>query len=147
MSFEAGIPVTKVRDMHANGFDLKKTARIISNAFIHMIFEKGFVHSDPHPGNLLMRKKIGKNGKEDLELVILDHGLYTNLTKETRLSYTKLWRGILSQDMEMIKEGSIEMGADYYELFAAMVVNRTYKDIMNKDKSTKTKSRLGMVKS
>jgi aarF domain-containing kinase len=39
-----------------------------------MIYEKGFVHSDPHPGNMFVRKK--KNGK-DLELVILDHGIYT----------------------------------------------------------------------
>jgi len=74
---------------------LKGLARLISEVFIYMIYEKGFVHSDPHPGNLFVRKKV-INGRDDIELVILDHGIYTDLPEDTRLSYTKLWRGILS---------------------------------------------------
>jgi hypothetical protein len=59
------------------------------------------------------------------------------------LSYTKLWRGILSQDEKMIRESSKELGADFYELFAAIIVNRTYDDIMKKEKLVQTNSRLG----
>lgn len=110
-----------------------------------MIFEKGFVHSDPHPGNMFVRKKKNAKNDNDLELVILDHGLYTNLTEETRLSYTKLWRGILSQDEPMIKEASKELGADFFELFTAMIVNRTYDDVMNQEKHAQTKQRLGQA--
>jgi aarF domain-containing kinase len=105
-----------------------------------MIYEKGFVHSDPHPGNMFVRKT--KNGK-DIELVILDHGIYTELPEATRLAYTKLWRGILSQDEPMIRESAKELGADFYELFAAIIVNRTYDDIMKKEKLAQTNSRLG----
>lgn len=65
--------------MYEQGIDLKRTAKIISNSFVHMVFEEGFVHSDPHPGNLFIRKKVLPNGKEDIELVILDHGIYTRL--------------------------------------------------------------------
>jgi hypothetical protein len=43
----------------------------------------------------------------------------------------------------MIKRASKELGADFYELFTAIIVNRTYDDIMDKEKSSKTKSRLG----
>jgi aarF domain-containing kinase len=43
----------------------------------------------------------------------------------------------------MIKESSKELGADFYELFAAIIVNRTYDDIMKKGKQMNTKSRLG----
>lgn len=135
MSFEKGIPVTHVKEIHAAGIDLRRLAKIISESFIYMIFEKGFVHSDPHPGNLFVRKKNLPNGKEDIELVILDHGIYTDLPQETRLSYTKLWRGILSQDEPMIKEASKELGADFYELFTAIIVNRTFDDVMNKEKT------------
>ena len=45
-----------------------------------MIFEEGFVHSDPHPGNLFVRQKKDSKNKGDIELVILDHGIYTTLT-------------------------------------------------------------------
>ena len=57
-----------------------------------MIFEAGFVHGDPHPGNMHVRK--GEDG--ELKLILLDHGIYTELDNKTRLAYTKLWRGILS---------------------------------------------------
>lgn len=143
MSFEEGIPVSHVREMHAQGIDLKKLSRIISETFIYMIYEKGFVHSDPHPGNMFVRKTKGAKSGSDIELVILDHGIYTSLPNETRLSYSKLWRGILSQDEKMIRESAKELGADFYELFAAIIVNRTYDDIMKKDKLAHTKSRLG----
>jgi aarF domain-containing kinase len=104
-----------------------------------MIFKEGFVHADPHPGNLFVRPM--PDGKP--QLVILDHGIYTELSEETRLSYTKLWRGILSQDEMTIKEASHELGADFYQLFTAMIVNRTYEDVMDKKKKSKVKARLG----
>ena len=44
-----------------------------------MIFKDGFVHADPHPGNLFVRLKDNYKNKSDLELVILDHGIYTTL--------------------------------------------------------------------
>lgn len=47
----------------------------------------------------------------------------------------------------MIKEASKELGADFYELFTAIIVNRTYDDVMNKEKAVKTKARLGQVQS
>ena len=39
-----------------------------------MIFVQGYVHCDPHPGNILISKS--ENSK-NIQLVLLDHGLYT----------------------------------------------------------------------
>lgn len=44
----------------------------LGSLYSEMIFKYGFVHSDPHPGNLLINKD--KNGQ--LNLILLDHGLY-----------------------------------------------------------------------
>ena len=66
MSFEEGIPATNVREMHALGIDLKQCAQIISEAFTHMIFVEGFVHSDPHPGNIFVRLKEYPDGSKDV---------------------------------------------------------------------------------
>ena len=91
MSFEEGISVTKVKEMDKQGIDLKKLAQTISETFNHMIFEEGFVHGDPHPGNMHVRK----DADGELKLILLDHGIYTELETKTRHAYTKLWRGIL----------------------------------------------------
>lgn len=123
--------------------DLKRVARLISETFIHMIFEEGFVHSDPHPGNIFIRPKTMPNGEKDIEVVLLDHGIYTDLTKETRLSYNKLWRGILTQNEIKIKQASKELGADFFELFTSMIVNRKYEDVMDQEKTYQMKTRLG----
>ena len=60
MSFEQGISVGKVKEMHSQGINLKDVSKVISEAFNHMIYEKGFVHGDPHPGNMMAR--IDENG-------------------------------------------------------------------------------------
>ena len=143
MSFEEGTSVSRIQKLHDQGIDLKKCARVISETFNRMIFIEGFVHCDPHPGNLFVRAKTQPDGSKDLEIVLLDHGIYTQLTNETRLSYTTLWRGLLTQDERKIRNSSKELGADFYELFSAMIVGRKYEDIMDPENKFKTKSRLG----
>ena len=47
--------------------------------FSEMIFTYGFVHADPHPGNVLINPKFGEkisNKSTDFEIVLIDHGLY-----------------------------------------------------------------------
>lgn len=60
----------KLQDHKINRFDI---CRKLGDLFSHMIFVKGFLHSDPHPGNILVRKD-----PEDKEVTVylLDHGLY-----------------------------------------------------------------------
>ena len=94
MSFEKGLSVTKVREMRDQGIDLKSVAKVITEAFMRMTFEKGFVHGDPHPGNMFIRRKEGGR-PDEVELVILDHGVYAELSDEARINYALLWRGIL----------------------------------------------------
>ncbi|XP_055144599.1 aarF domain-containing protein kinase 1 isoform X8 [Symphalangus syndactylus] len=57
-------------------FDFLKISRHLGKMYSEMIFVNGFVHCDPHPGNVLVRKHPG-TGKA--EIVLLDHGLYQDL--------------------------------------------------------------------
>lgn len=43
----------------------------------------------------------------------------------------------------MIKDASVDLEVDFYQLFAAMVVDRKYEDIMDKTKKQNMKQRLG----
>ncbi|EAS05302.2 ABC1 family protein (macronuclear) [Tetrahymena thermophila SB210] len=145
MEFIDGFPIMDVPTLKREKFDMKKIAYTISDTFSQMIFQNGFVHSDPHQGNLLLRKvKDPKNPHKTIDqVVLLDHGLYKNLSPQFRLSYSKLWKGIITQNEELIQKSSIELGVkeDQYPLFASMITSRTYEDLMDDKKSVKERLR------
>ena len=109
MSFEEGVSVTELPRIQAQGLDLREVARLLSTAFARQIFRDGFVHCDPHPGNVFVRERDGK-----AQLVLLDHGLYAELDEQTRFDYAMLWRGLLTQDEELIRVHSRCLGTDLH---------------------------------
>nr|XP_045252761.1 aarF domain-containing protein kinase 1 isoform X2 [Macaca fascicularis] len=102
-------------------------SRHLGKMYSEMIFVNGFVHCDPHPGNVLVRKHPG-TGKA--EIVLLDHGLYQVLTEEFRLNYCHLWQSLIWTDMKRVKEYSQRLGAgDLYPLFACMLTARSWNSV------------------
>ena len=59
------------------GFKPEKVAELVSRTFNEMIFIHGDVHCDPHAANLFLRKNEATG---QLQLVLLDHGLYRQVT-------------------------------------------------------------------
>ncbi len=112
----------------------------MAQIFYRQIFEFGFVHSDPHQGNLFIRKE-NINGKLITRLVLLDHGLYSELDKDFVRNYALVWRGIIMQNADSIKKGCIGLGVDKYELFVAVISNKRYQDVMRKELKYETKKR------
>lgn len=110
-----------------------------------MIYERGFIHCDPHPGNILIKEK----GKNDVELVLLDHGLYQvkfqiettlfinkfllnfqTLTDDFRIEYSKLWISLMKSDIEGIKNHANHLGVGHlYGLLATMVTSRSWEAV------------------
>lgn len=54
MEFVTGIKIDKVKILEKKEIDKKIIARRLSTSFFKQIFEYGFFHADPHPGNLLV---------------------------------------------------------------------------------------------
>lgn len=55
-----------------------QVANKVVTMFAQQIFHSGFVHADPHPGNILVRPLPKGQGAE---IVLLDHGLYMPIDK------------------------------------------------------------------
>ncbi len=66
MSFEEGTSITYLPKIREQGLDLKEIARLLSTAFAKQIFVHGFVHCDPHPGNIFVRKVYDSTLKKDV---------------------------------------------------------------------------------
>uniref|UniRef100_A0A0A9BUQ2 ABC1 atypical kinase-like domain-containing protein n=1 Tax=Arundo donax TaxID=35708 RepID=A0A0A9BUQ2_ARUDO len=71
-----------------------KVAKALIELFGEMIFVHGFVHGDPHPGNIL----VSPQGHGKFSLVLLDHGIYRELDQKFRLDYCQLWKALILLD-------------------------------------------------
>ncbi|XP_070787540.1 aarF domain-containing protein kinase 1 isoform X1 [Pituophis catenifer annectens] len=108
-------------------FDFLKISRNLGKIYSEMIFVNGFVHCDPHPGNVLVRK-CPTTGKS--HIILLDHGLYQVLTDSFRLDYCRLWQALIKADIKQIKKYSQHLGAgDLYPLFACMLTARSWESV------------------
>ncbi|XP_058515409.1 uncharacterized aarF domain-containing protein kinase 5 [Ochotona princeps] len=113
----------KVNDLEAierQGLAVGDIAEKLTRAFAEQVFYSGFIHSDPHPGNVLVRK--GTDGMA--ELVLLDHGLYQFLDEKDRSALCQLWRAIILRDEAGMKAHAAALGVQDYLLFAEVLMQR-----------------------
>lgn len=128
MDFINGYSITDVERLKADKVPLDMIARTMAESFARMIFEVGFVHADPHPGNIF----VVKNGKNDYKLVLLDNGLYATLSDKTRINYAKMWKGIITRNESLLQESTNNLGVGFaFRLFTAMITNQTYDNAIN----------------
>lgn len=72
MDFVEGGQVNDLDYIRRHKIDPCEVSDKLGKLYSKMIFINGFVHSDPHPGNILVKK----NEKGTCDIVLLDHGLY-----------------------------------------------------------------------
>ncbi|KAG7245230.1 hypothetical protein INR49_023802 [Caranx melampygus] len=118
--FCSGCKINNVEAIKSQGLSLKDTADKLIKTFAEQIFYTGFIHADPHPGNVLVRP--GPDNKA--ELVLLDHGLYEYLSQHDRVALCKLWRSIVLRDEVAMEKYSKALGVKEYFLFCEMLLQR-----------------------
>ncbi|CAM9664002.1 unnamed protein product [Chrysoparadoxa australica] len=126
MEFIHGTKITERDQIDAEGLSPKRVARSVAHAFGQMIYYHGFVHCDPHPGNLMVREHpdgYGEGfegvwrrlmglltGKKRHQIVILDHGMYRRLDGNFRHNYCNLWKAFMTQDTALGHEMAKALG-------------------------------------
>ncbi|ELV13603.1 Putative aarF domain-containing protein kinase 5, partial [Tupaia chinensis] len=118
--FCEGCKVNDLEAIRSQGLAQRDVAEKLVRTFAEQIFYTGFIHSDPHPGNVLVRK--GLDG--EAELVLLDHGLYQFLDKKDRSALCQLWRAIILRDDAAMKAHAAALGVRDYLLFSEVLMQR-----------------------
>ncbi|KAM6074025.1 aarF domain-containing protein kinase 1 isoform 2-T4 [Chlamydotis macqueenii] len=134
MEFMEGGQVNDRAYMERNGINVNEISRNLGKLYSEMIFVNGFVHCDPHPGNVLV-KKCPASGKA--HIILLDHGLYQGpclplqvLSESFRMDYCRLWQALIKADMKRVQKYSRRLGAgDLYPLFACMLTARSWESV------------------
>lgn len=125
MEYIDGVKISDKRGLRRIDADPAYVCKLLTEVYSHQIFKWGFVHCDPHPGNILIhRRKDSWWG--GLEMVLLDHGLCNTIDSEFQYDYAELWKNIVLRDEDGISRSAKKLGVDRYELFAMMLTSRKW---------------------
>lgn len=104
------------------GLSLKDVMTTMVDLFSAQMFLWGWVHCDPHPGNIFIRRK--PSGKP--ELVLIDHGLYIHMDPDFRHQYARFWKALLTFDNKTLSEVAKGWGIKNPDMFASATLMRPY---------------------
>ncbi|CAL9146730.1 uncharacterized protein LOC135586769 isoform X1 [Musa acuminata AAA Group] len=122
MQFCSGHKVDDVEFMRDSNINPQEVAKSLMDIFAQMIFVHGFVHGDPHPGNIL----VSREGRTGFSIVLLDHGIYRELDERFRLDYCELWKALILLDSKKIQLLGEKFGVGKYsKYFPVIFTGRT----------------------
>jgi ubiquinone biosynthesis protein len=94
MQFVQGTPLRSFQAARFPELDPTKLARLGTNLYLKMIFNHGFYHADPHPGNILITDS-GSIG-------LLDFGMVGRISERLREDIEAMLVAIIQQDVSML---------------------------------------------
>ncbi len=77
-----GIKISEIEELHAAGLDPREITRRGAHILLRQVFEIGFFHGDPHPGNLFV---LPEN-----VICLLDFGMVGSVDRQTREDFVDL---------------------------------------------------------
>ncbi|KAF9572746.1 hypothetical protein EC968_009474 [Mortierella alpina] len=110
-----------IQDM---GLSPKKVMESVVDVFAHQLFISGFVHCDPHPGNVLVRKHPDNPKRH--QLLLLDHGLYMRESEAFRKQYCLFWKSLFLLDKKTIAEICALWGVGDSQMLANATLLKPY---------------------
>jgi len=109
MDFIDGIKISETDKLVNEGYDIDEICRKLAFNYFKQIFEDGFFHADPHPGNVMINKN---------KIAYIDFGMMGTLSSQLKERFNLLLYGLIAGDADdmaqavfkiAIKKGSIDM--------------------------------------
>jgi ubiquinone biosynthesis protein len=94
MEFVEGVRIDNLEEISAMGLDPHVIGKRGFHAYLKMIFEDGFFHGDPHPGNLLVTR--------DGTIVVLDFGIAGTIRPEKRQNFINFLFALMNENTELM---------------------------------------------
>ncbi|KAF9948618.1 hypothetical protein BGZ72_009495 [Mortierella alpina] len=148
MEFMVGSRIDDLQYLKENNISVSEVSNEMARTFSQMIYKDGFVHCDPHPGNVMIRPTPpGSLSPRNFEIILLDHGLYRELTPEFRLDYAHLWTAIIASDEDEIKYRALKLGGtDAYKLFSCILTGRDWSVVQDAQLTKKARNKDEMIR-
>jgi predicted unusual protein kinase regulating ubiquinone biosynthesis (AarF/ABC1/UbiB family) len=99
----SGIKITDYAQIEAAGIDRAEVADRLLATYLKQIFEDGFFHADPHPGNLFVLPLSTSLGAPTFwDLTFIDFGMVGRISQKTRLALREMLIGVGTKDTSRI---------------------------------------------
>ena len=103
MEYCEGTKIDRLHDLFDSGrLSFRETMENVTGAYLRMMMVDGFLHADPHPGNLLV--------EADGTLIILDWGMVVEIPRWTRETILNIALAVAREDLDGIINGMYQLG-------------------------------------
>lgn len=94
------IKITDYQAISSAGIDRAEVAVRLLDTYLKQIFEDGFFHADPHPGNLFVTPLVNQEGndKPEWQLTFIDFGMVGRVSENLRQGLRELIIGVGTRD-------------------------------------------------
>lgn len=101
MEYIDGIKISNCDELDDKGYDLEDIAKKLVQNYFKQVFEDGYFHGDPHPGNILIN---------DRKIAYIDFGMMGYISKSMRTKFMQFISGIAMRDIWEMTESVIRIG-------------------------------------
>ncbi len=104
MEYCRGTKIDRLHDAFESGrLSFDDTMRTLTGLYLRMMMVDGFLHADPHPGNLLV--------EDDGTIVLLDWGMVVEVPRWTRETILNMALAVAREDLDGMINGMYQIGA------------------------------------
>ncbi len=104
MEFIDGCKITDVTTLKAWGLSPEEIAETGMDIYLTQIFEHGYFHADPHPGNIIIQK--------DGTICLIDFGMVGKLNKRDKYAFAGIMIGMGQQDVKKMARSFKRLALD-----------------------------------
>ncbi len=106
------IKITDYDAITAAGVDRADVARVLLDTYLKQIFEDGFFHADPHPGNLFVTpvSEPDEKGAVDWKLTFIDFGMVGRVPDDLRAGLRELIIAVGTRDSKRMVQSYQQLG-------------------------------------